>query len=106
MELKGDNYSLPFQIAEFIEEITVLSLAYILKKNHIILRTSLNTKILKILLKNLNVNVAYQDNHTIRNMQMKNSPDKTKGNRCDQFHIGRAGKILENSIKQHKISVR
>ena len=82
-------------------------------KNMLVLPYNENFKDIPRLLKNFNVNVAFKNNHTIRNMLIKNSPDETKGcvysipcNRCDKFYIGQTGKFLEKRLEQHKKSVR
>ena len=65
------------------------------------------------LLKIFNVNVAFSNSGTIKDILIKNSPDQVDGcvykipcTECNKCYIGQTGKNLTMRVKQHKYSVR
>ena len=65
------------------------------------------------LLGNLNINVAFKNNNTLKTKLIKNSPCESNGcvykipcKECDKVYVGQTGKDLPIRIKQHKYSVR
>ena len=65
------------------------------------------------LLRNINIQVVFKYEHTIKTSLIKNSPQSKAGcvysipcKACNVKYIGQTGKILSDRLKQHKYSVR
>lgn len=82
-------------------------------KNLLVLPYHNNFVELPSVLKNLNINVAFKNTNTVKNLLIKNSPDCSEGcvytipcKYCNKYYIGQTGKNLENRKKQHMYSIR
>lgn len=83
------------------------------KKNILSLPYKKELEPLTKILKNLNINVVFHYDNTIKSSLIKNSPVTASGNvysipckECHDVYIGQTGKTLDERIKQHKYSVR
>ena len=82
-------------------------------KNLLVLPYHENFERLPHILRNFNIQVAFKNSNTVRNLLIKNSPKSMEGcvysipcKHCNKCYIGQTGKELKIRIDQHKYSVR
>lgn len=82
-------------------------------KNSLVLPYSEGLVNLAPALKNLNINLVFKNDNTVKSMLIKNSPSSVAGcvysipcNECACVYIGQTGKSLSSRLKQHSYAIR